>query len=49
MIGKSGEHGSIYSGIPNPDIKPAPIIPFGNEHQYRGKNPDVSSGSYLNT
>ena len=44
-----GKHGSIPGGIPSPDIKQLPIIPFDNEPHYRKKNPTVTSGTSLKT
>ena len=48
MMGKNEKHGSIHSGIPTPEIKQAPVIPFVNEQQYR-KNTISSSVSYFKT
>ena len=40
-----GKRGSIPSGIPSPEIKQLPIIPFGNDPHYRKKIPTVSYGT----
>ena len=42
-----GKHGRIHSGIPTPYKKQVPVIPFGNEQQYRGTHQTLYLGSSL--
>ena len=37
----------IHSEIPTPYRKKVPVIPFGNEQQYRGKHPTIYSAISL--